>query len=177
MLVNMMDHNVYFNILDILNPFRNKMLYVCVAHSSYFFSPSVSQLLGRDYGGACVQCCHKDCLIAFHPYCAFTSDRSMATRIDSEGYVHYEICCKKHDPRGKEDIGEDRVRDKNTKSSDRWTEGDDCYKSEKKSLGWLDLNLSSPHPLRDSPSNALVDTASKDPLHKRIPAPERRRYR
>lgn len=173
----MMDHKVYSTHLDSLIPFRDKMVHVCVAHSSSLCFTFDFQSLGRDYGGACVQCCHKDCLVAFHPYCAFTSDRSMATRIDSGGYVHYEICCKKHDPRSKQETVEDRKLDEVIKSSDMWAEGDECCKSEKKSLGGFGLNLSSPYPLRDSPSNALVDTALKDPLQRKIPAPKRRRYR
>lgn len=45
-----------------------------------------------------MQCCHSDCLAAFHPYCAYSSGVHMAVRVDSDDRAHYELFCKKHDP-------------------------------------------------------------------------------
>jgi hypothetical protein len=53
--------------------------------------------LCQKIGGASVQCCVKDCLYAYHPYCAYTARQQMVVRVDSATEaVTYELYCSKH---------------------------------------------------------------------------------
>ena len=152
------------------------MLLLFLHNSTSSAAVATSILLGRDYGGACVQCCHEDCLVAFHPYCAFTSDHSMVTRIDSQDFAHYEIYCRKHDPSSQRVSGDGGDERGATTSDDVVLKGGESKGLIVTNPNRYALNLSSPCTLRhDSPLNGLEDTAVKDHGRRGSILPQRRR--
>ena len=121
------------------------------------------------FGGACVQCSYRDCLTAFHPYCAFTSAYTMGARVDSCDCAHYEIFCRKHQP------VTHKWREGRPDRSDKLT----SVRAEDEGLtnatSDAPIDLSSPARFA-SPSDYLVDTALKG-QKSGAAQPERKRLR
>lgn len=83
--------NMQLNNIHSVDPYRNQLIcYLC-----------------KGKGGACVQCAHKDCVVACHPYCSYCCHRQMVIRYeekecefgtcrDESVDMLYEMYCNKH---------------------------------------------------------------------------------
>ena len=121
-----------------------------------------------------MQCCHHDCLAAFHPYCAHSSGVFMAVNVDSLNQAHYEIFCRKHDPNRRRasrnaQVGAERdrkaskgsvesYRHRHRNSAETWNvEGYSEEEEEEQRRPDTPLVL-----LTNSPDDGLQDTAQKN---------------
>ena len=150
---------LHTHFLDLYSFIRLSIHSLTMLFSFYFKLCIRTSFAGGNYGGACVQCCHKECLTAFHPYCAFTSKYTMVAPVDSGGYATYQIYCRKHDPSAAVGVMRNSREQCTRKNKIQIAN----VESGGGKLGCRPPTFSSPSIRSDSPSCWLVDTAIKGP--------------